>query len=98
LFDPAQNMRIGARYLQLLMSEFEGNPALAAAAYNAGEEAVRRWRHRLGTVTDPVLFLDLTPYRETRDYVAQVLGNYYWYRRLYADDGASAIRSLIARK
>lgn len=98
LFQPAQNLRISARYLQQLFAEFEGKPALAAAAYNAGEEAVRRWRQRLGALNDPVLVLDLTPYRETRDYVAQVLGNYYWYRRLYADDATAAVRSLIARK
>lgn len=98
LLDPTQNLRIGAKYLQQLFAEFEAKPALAAAAYNAGEEAVRRWRQRLGSISDPVLALDLTPYRETRDYVAQVLGNYFWYRRLYADDATAAVRSLVARK
>lgn len=98
LFQPTQNLRIGAKYLQQLFAEFDSKPALAAAAYNAGEEAVRRWRGRLGAIADPVLALDLTPYRETRDYVAQVLGNYFWYRRLYADDATVAVRSLVARK
>lgn len=59
VFDPAENLLAGARYLREQLDEFEGDLNLALAAYNAGPEAVRRH----GGVPD---------YRETRDYVSRV--------------------------
>jgi hypothetical protein len=61
LFDAAQNVEGGARYLSWLMRRYEGDPRLALAAYNAGEGAVDRHR-------------GIPPYRETSDYVRAVLG------------------------
>lgn len=58
--DPAQNIAGGVKYLDWLMGEFDGDPVLVLAAYNAGEGAVRR--------NDGV-----PPYAETRDYVPKVL-------------------------
>mgnify|MGYP001570691840 FL=1 len=34
-------------------------------------------------MTQKMIFLDLIPFRETRDYVALISRNYYWYMRLY---------------
>jgi hypothetical protein len=59
-FDPAQNIRGGVAYLDWLMGEFDRDPVLVLAAYNAGEGAVRR----AGGVPD---------YTETRNYVPRVL-------------------------
>ena len=53
--DPEQNVMAGARYFRNQLDEF-GDPALAAAAYNAGPGAVRKYG-------------GVPPYRETRDYV-----------------------------
>ena len=58
--DPAQNIRGGMAYLRWLMAYFEGDVALVAAAYNAGEGAVERYR-------------GVPPYAETRDYVRRIL-------------------------
>ena len=55
----------------------------ALASYNAGPLRLKEWVSRYKT-TDPILFIDLIPFRETRDYVASVLKNYFWYRELYA--------------
>lgn len=58
-FDPAENIRGGALYLARLLTEFEGDVELAAAAYNAGPAAV----YRYGGVP---------PFEETREYVRRI--------------------------
>ncbi len=59
-YDPAQNIRGGMSYLRWLLAYFEGDVALVAAAYNAGEGKVERYR-------------GIPPYLETRAYVLKVL-------------------------
>lgn len=62
-YDPAENLRGAADYLSILLDMFEQDTLLALAGYNAGENAVTR-------------FKGVPPYAETRDYVPKVL-NYY---------------------
>lgn len=62
-FDPEQNIRGGLSYLRWLLAYFEGNVALVAAAYNAGEGAVNRYR-------------GIPPYAETRGYVKRIMGHF----------------------
>ena len=62
-FDATQNMRGGMRYLRWLLSYYRGNISYAAAAYNAGEGRVDRYR-------------GVPPFPETRAYVKRVLGLY----------------------
>lgn len=59
-FDPIQNIRGGLAYLRWLLAYFRGDVALVAAAYNAGEGAVNRYR-------------GVPPYAETRAYVRQIM-------------------------
>lgn len=58
--DPAQNIKGGVAYLDWLMTEFDRDPLMVIAAYNAGEGAVRA-------------NAGVPPYAETRDYVPKVL-------------------------
>jgi hypothetical protein len=58
--DPAQNIKGGVAYLNWLMGQFDRDPVMVLAAYNAGEGAV--------AANDGV-----PPYAETRDYVPKVL-------------------------
>ena len=58
--DPVQNLKGGIAYLDWLMKEFDGDPLMVLAAYNAGEGAVKS----NGGVP---------PYAETRAYVPKVL-------------------------
>jgi soluble lytic murein transglycosylase-like protein len=58
-FDPAENIEGGARYLSQLLAEFKGNLELAAAAYNAGPDAVYKYG-------------GIPPYDETQEYVRRV--------------------------
>jgi soluble lytic murein transglycosylase-like protein len=59
-YDPKQNIRGGLAYLRWLLAYFEGDLALVAAAYNAGEGTVERYR-------------GVPPYAETRRYVSRIL-------------------------
>ncbi len=58
--DASQNIRGGVAYLDWLMKEFDHDPLMVIAAYNAGENAVKS----NGGVP---------PFAETRDYVPKVL-------------------------
>lgn len=82
LFDQETNIRLGVRYLGLLIEQYSGNLAHAVAAYNAGPIAVNNWIavHR-GRDQDE--FVELIPYQETRLYVKRVLRSYGEYRRLH---------------
>jgi soluble lytic murein transglycosylase-like protein len=63
-FDPAQNLRGGARYLAWLLDHFNQDLDLALAGYNAGEGSVRRHGNRV------------PPYAETQAYVRAVRQRY----------------------
>lgn len=78
---PAVNMQLGAAYLRMLLTIFEGHEVLAAAAYNAGPRAVARWLGRTGQVPLDV-WVGQIPYAETRRYVWRVMGNLNRYRYL----------------
>lgn len=71
--DRITNLRIGAGYLKLVLDDFQGTQALAAAAYNAGPGRPRRWRD--GPRIDAAAWVENIPFNETRDYVKKVLSN-----------------------
>ena len=82
--DAAYNTLLGSTYLGDQLERFDGSLVLAAAAYNAGPGNARKWIKaygdpRLGGV-DPVVWVELIPFSETRTYVKRVLGNYLVYR------------------
>lgn len=78
---PAINVEFGVYYLSKLLDMFQGRPELAAAAYNAGPQALSGWLSTLSAL--PVdLFLASIPYEETRNYVYRVMGNYARYAYL----------------
>lgn len=85
LFDPENNIKAGSKYFSELLNRVNGQVHLALLAYNAGPLRINQWTSRYPNL-EPVLFIDLIPYRETRDYVAAVLRNYYWYRRIHHVD------------
>ena len=73
LFDPAVNIDTGARLLKSLQRRYGGKVDLILAAYNAGAGAVARHGNHV------------PPFRETRNYVAAVMGRYTALRALPAD-------------
>ncbi len=62
-FDPTVNLDVGVRYLRALLKQFDGDSALALAAYNAGPGNVLRYE-------------GVPPFRETRRYVERVMARY----------------------
>lgn len=62
--DAEQNVDGGTRYLKDLLAMFNSNLKLAVAGYNAGEGAVMKFNYTV------------PPYRETQNYVQQVLKLY----------------------
>ncbi len=68
VWDPAQNIEGGARYLRTLANQYGGDMLRTLAAYNAGPEAVRRARGPLPDIP------------ETREYVRKVVALYQGYR------------------
>ena len=60
VFNPAENIQGGSKYLKYLLDLFGGNYALALAAYNAGEAAVARYG-------------GVPPFPETQNYLILVL-------------------------
>lgn len=67
-YDEAENVAAGTRYLASLLKQFDQDPQLALAAYNAGPTAVRRH----GAVP---------PFKETRAFVKRVLRYVREYKR-----------------
>jgi len=64
IFDPAENVEGGVKYLRFLMDRYQDDDVKTLAAYNAGEGAVDQYG-------------GMPPYRETVDYVDRVSR---WYR------------------
>lgn len=82
--DPGYNMTLGGQHLDTLLSQFNGSYIMTAAAYNAGPSRPRQWIEdygdpRLGEI-DPIDWVELIPFSETRNYVQRVLENTQVYR------------------
>jgi soluble lytic murein transglycosylase len=87
--DDAYNLRLGGGYLAGLLADFDGAGVLALPAYNAGPGRVGQWIRDNGdprdAAVDPIDWIELIPYSETRNYVQRVLEGIQVYRHLLAD-------------
>jgi len=84
LDDPVYNMTLGSAHLSHLLDRFDGSLVMTFAAYNAGAHRANQWAEdygdpRTGDV-DPVDWVELIPFSETRNYVQRVLENTQVYR------------------
>jgi len=83
LYDPELNIRLGLEYLKTLLDRYDGRLYLALAAYNAGPHRVDRWLEDF-PLADEEEFIEMIPFSETRNYVKNILRNYFFYRYYYA--------------
>lgn len=63
VFDPRQNIEGGVKYLVDLIKLYDGDTQRVLAAYNAGQEAIKKYG-------------GIPPYRETRNYIKKVMAAY----------------------
>lgn len=81
LINPRVNIRIGSKFLQHLNTTFKGFGPAIYGGYNAGEYAMKTWLERRA-FSDPLMFVELVPYGETKDYIKNVWRNLFVYRFL----------------
>lgn len=74
LMIPQANIQIGSRFLRHLQSIFKGFPPAIYGAYNAGEYAMKTWLQRRSS-NDALVFVELVPFGETKDYIKNVWRN-----------------------
>ncbi|AOY79774.1 transglycosylase SLT domain-containing protein [Moorena producens JHB] len=82
LDNPNDNIKLGTWFLAHSHRVYEDNSAFAIASYNAGQGNVGKWLKGNEPI-DLDEFVETIPFSETRNYVKQVLGNYWNYLRLY---------------
>lgn len=96
--DAAYNALLGSTYLGTQLERYDGSLVLAAAAYNAGPGNANKWIAAYGDPradnVDPVIWVELIPFQETRKYVQRVLGNYLVYRERLGDGGLTLQQAL----
>ena len=84
---PEVNAALGAYYLRHVLDGFGGNPALAAAAYNAGPGRARRWCD--AKPLEGAIYVETIPFTETRQYVKKVMANTVYYAAVMGGDQRS---------
>ena len=71
LLEPIINIKLGSRYLKMMLDQHNNNAVLATAAYNAGPGRIKKWLPTFDMAAD--LWIETIPYKETREYVKNVL-------------------------
>jgi len=80
------NIQLGTYYLSNLIKEF-GSYIYALAAYNAGEEKVKKWIQK-GTYKSTDEFIEDIPYSETKNYIKRVMVTFFEYKRAPVEEEA----------
>ena len=71
LTDPGTNIALGTGYLRMMLDDLADHAVLATAAYNAGPHRVKRWMP--AGALDADIWVELIPFKETRQYVQRVM-------------------------
>jgi soluble lytic murein transglycosylase len=78
LLNAKNNIKLGTKYLKILLDKNKGNQVLATASYNAGPYRVRKWVKKNKSISADI-WIETIPYKETRNYVKSVLA----YQEIY---------------
>ena len=82
IYKPEINIKLGVAHLKELLTRYNGKIYLALAAYNAGTHRVKRWLKEFGEFEENK-FIEMIPFSETRNYVKNILRNYFYYKYYY---------------
>ncbi len=85
LLQPEKNIQLGTRYMGQLLKRFQGNTILATAAYNAGPNRAKRWQPKHSPMAGDI-WIETIPYKETRNYVKNVMTYQAIYRSHLGQD------------
>ncbi len=85
LFDPETNLKLGQRYLDILLKDkrIKGDLFRMVTAWNAGPGNLNKWSRKVRHDDDPLLFIESIPAKETRIFVERVLTNFWIYRKRF---------------
>jgi len=91
LFDPEFNLKLGQKYISILLDDkkIEGDLFLMAAAWNGGPGNLNKWRRNIDDMNDALFFIESLPSRETRIFIERVLTNLWIYRDRLGQDTPS---------
>lgn len=99
--DPVYNVKLGSAHLGDLIEEFGGSYILTLAAYNAGPRRSREWVQAHGDPrsghVDPIDWVEMIPFTETRNYVQKVMQNVHVYRSRIAPKSMHAMSADLKR-
>ena len=85
LYEVEHNILLGSAYYRQLLDRFNSNRVYALAAYNAGPHRVDRWRNDDGEEVPVDVWIETIPYRETRNYVKNVMSYNVVFQYLLGD-------------
>ena len=101
LYDETYAAQLGSLHLNDLLELYDGSYVLAAVAYNAGPTRARRWIGLLGDPrgeVDPIDWVEMIPFSETRNYVQRVMENRQVYlARLNGDRARASLWADLGR-
>jgi soluble lytic murein transglycosylase len=93
---------MGAAEIGDLVGDYDGNYAMAFAAYNAGRGSLKKWIAKFGDPrdpqVDPVDWVERIPFSETRNYVQRVMENLQVYRARFGRGALTIEADLRGRK
>ncbi len=89
--DPNYNILLGKSYLKNVLDRFDGSYILALSSYNAGPGRTAQWISMFGDprdpAVDPIDWVELIPYNETRNYVQRIMESLQIYRYRLGEQG-----------
>lgn len=88
------NLRLGTYYLKHVLTLFDNQPLLAAAAYNAGPGRAKQWRDDVKPL-EGAIYAETIPFNETRDYVKVVLNNSMYYASNFGHQSIPPLRQRL---
>ena len=91
--DRDYSAKLGALHLHDLLERFDGSYVLAAVGYNAGPHRAKQWIEAYGDPRtgeiDPIDWVEMIPFSETRNYVQRVLENMQVYEARRNNDSVT---------